>query len=345
MGQTIVCHLGFWSLEMAGRSRGFTLIELLVVIAIIAILIALLLPAVQQAREAARRTQCKNNLKQIGLALHNYLDTHGTFPVGVIMQTANVGANNWGYNAGLMPFLDQGNLSNSLTPGQVTLKQALEDPVRLALLQTPLTLMRCPSDTGPALNSYYLLSTAAPAVPSATTHATALSNYLASNGSYAIRALRGDPGQNLDWNNGLFRQTTVSLIRDVTDGTSNTVAFGERAWQVGQNGDYNAGLVWGMFGSNVLRSGTTPGQPGGYISLFVTAFGDINPPKVLYGDTTNYYKRGMSSNHAGGAQVLLCDGAVRFLSQNVDMNGRSGPVDSTLDRLFGIDDGQVIGEF
>jgi len=330
---------------MAGRARGFTLIELLVVIAIIAILIALLLPAVQQAREAARRTQCKNNLKQIGLALHNYADASQTFPLGVIMQTANVGANNWGYNPGLMPFIDQANVTNALNPERITLKQALLDPALRTLLQTPLTIFRCPSDTGPALNSYYLMSTAAPAVPSATTHETALSNYLASNGSYAIRAPFGDPGTNLDWNNGLFRETSVCRFRDMTDGTSNTVAFGERAWQVGQNGDYHAGLVWGMFGSNVLRSATTPGQPGGYISLFVTGFGDINPPKVLYGDTTNYYKRGMSSNHAGGAHILLGDGTVRFLSQNIDMNGRSGPVDSTLDRLFGVNDGQPIGEF
>src|SRR3954454_25192238 len=100
--------------------RGFTLIELLVVIAIIAILIALLLPAVQQAREAARRTQCKNNLKQIGLALHNYHDTCNSFPPGWINTWAsnpprsNFPGNSWGWNAMILPMMDQGNVYNQI---------------------------------------------------------------------------------------------------------------------------------------------------------------------------------------------------------------------------------------
>src|ERR1700744_1154446 len=95
------------------RSRGFTLIELLVVIAIIAVLIALLLPAVQQAREAARRTQCKNNLKQIGLALHNYHDVHLAFPDCSYISKPFPGPSGWGWPVMVMPFLDQGNLFNA----------------------------------------------------------------------------------------------------------------------------------------------------------------------------------------------------------------------------------------
>ncbi|MDA1165236.1 MAG: DUF1559 domain-containing protein, partial [Planctomycetota bacterium] len=97
-------------LKSTNANRGFTLIELLVVIAIIAILVALLLPAVQQAREAARRSQCKNNLKQLGLALHNYHDTHQTFPFGTIATSLNIAAtrpSNMSWMPMVLPFMDQ----------------------------------------------------------------------------------------------------------------------------------------------------------------------------------------------------------------------------------------------
>ena len=142
------------------RSRGFTLIELLVVIAIIAILIALLLPAVQQAREAARRTQCKNNMKQIGLAMHNYHDVHLCFPPGYITTTPCESATVWpACNAGelglyswgtfVLPYIDQSNLYNQLTPGTVPLQVNLTIPAVLQSLRQPLSMFLCPSDPGP----------------------------------------------------------------------------------------------------------------------------------------------------------------------------------------------------
>ena len=133
------------------RVRGFTLIELLVVIAIIAILIALLLPAVQQAREAARRTQCKNNMKQLGLALHNYHDVYGSMAPGIVVDITNpgaaptVGSNDpaWGWQALILPFIDQAPLFNTLNPGTVKLKTALVS--NRQELQAPRAAFRCSS--------------------------------------------------------------------------------------------------------------------------------------------------------------------------------------------------------
>lgn len=140
------------------RRPGFTLIELLVVIAIIAVLIALLLPAVQQAREAARRTQCRNNLKQIGIAMHDYHDLHNRFPPGEVVlggggpQSA-LQLTAWSWAVMLMPQMELGNVYNTLSPGTWSLGQALDDPARRNVLQSPLPVFMCPSDRGFPLNA------------------------------------------------------------------------------------------------------------------------------------------------------------------------------------------------
>ena len=131
------------------KGRGFTLIELLVVIAIIAVLIALLLPAVQQAREAARRTQCKNNLKQIGLALHNYHDNFSALPPGWIGVTGTVtdvyGMNGWGWGSKILPQIDQANLYNTMN-----FSVKMESPANALARVVPLAAFRCASDVAPS---------------------------------------------------------------------------------------------------------------------------------------------------------------------------------------------------
>ena len=146
------------------RLRGFTLIELLVVIAIIAILIALLLPAVQQAREAARRTQCKNNLHQIGIAIHNYHDTFRIFPPGHVTSVHYDVTDNtmWGWAVMILPYIDQSPMYNLLTPGDVTLGFALADAARLKGLQTPLEV---PAGTVLKATAWYDNSKENPANP------------------------------------------------------------------------------------------------------------------------------------------------------------------------------------
>lgn len=175
------------------RRRGFTLIELLVVIAIIAILIALLLPAVQQAREAARRSTCKNNLKQIGLALHNYHEQFGSFPPSYVNGGSEV---RWGWGALILPQMDQTPLYELL---DVTRRNGLT-PSPTNGMQTSLPMYLCPSSPGPKLNNRYQRSG----------QKQATSNYVMSESA------------------GNYNSNGTKRIRDFTDGLSNTMHIGER---------------------------------------------------------------------------------------------------------------------
>lgn len=309
------------------RKRGFTLIELLVVIAIIAILIALLLPAVQQAREAARRTQCKNNLKQLGLALHNYHDVHLTFPPGWIDQNSSAAAN-WAWGAYLLPLMDQGALFDSVDVGQGSLGNALLDSTKLNLLKTPLSMLRCPSDTAPEINSrHQALDTGG------ANHSIATSSYVGANGGgdwTAGQSLRGALGRN-----------SRVRFRDITDGSSNTIMVGERSWQYplgsGSNANCDAAMVIGIGSTgsaNLQRMALAKG-------LFV-----INS-SLDDGGGVAECARGFSSRHTGGAQFLLGDGSVRFISENIQTD--PDPADANTNYIFQnlLDkaDGNVIGEF
>jgi len=200
--------------------KGFTLIELLVVIAIIAILIALLLPAVQQAREAARRSQCKNNLKQIGLALMNYHNTHRTFCPGV--TTANVAiapavsgtSNHLSWTAQILPFFDQAPLYKKIN-FKVHFSTATGTPNNAQLASSILTAVRCPSDSGPDQDDKGGLLTG--------TLNMATSNYV---GNYGV----GMPNINASPRSvqGILGANTKVRIRDVKDGMSNVILAAER---------------------------------------------------------------------------------------------------------------------
>jgi prepilin-type N-terminal cleavage/methylation domain-containing protein len=319
------------------RQRGFTLIELLVVIAIIAILIALLLPAVQQAREAARRTQCRNNLKQFGIAMHNYHDNYKVFPPGVQPRlntpTANVWTNHcnqmsdgttplpnqdyrsWGWGTFVLPYIDQAPLFNLLAPNGCRMPNANATIGNSTPLQTGVPAFRCPSDTGPIVNNYHQA-------------------YTASN--YAISEQVGDVGTNKG-------------IRDVLDGTSNTFMIGERALRRDPQGKRQVGaIVWG-------RSNTTDA---GY--KFRVAWRPNTPhPTTDQNSATNSdggcIRHVLSSEHTGGVHVVMADGAVRFLSNNIAHNPVAEQTAScqtpaagsgfVYQNLWYISDGNTIGEF
>ncbi|MBT4866105.1 MAG: DUF1559 domain-containing protein [Planctomycetaceae bacterium] len=284
------------------RRQAFTLIELLVVIAIIAILIALLLPAVQQAREAARRSSCKNNLKQIGLALHSYHEVHSVFPSGYV--TANVAAPpntspGFAWSVMLLPFLDQSPLYGHFDFGESAI-----DHHNLEHGGEPLTAFRCPSDTGPSL-----FTTDAAADGIAVTLGT--SNY---PGMYGYGSVTMNPGGG----NGMFYRNSSVRMRDLTDGSTNTFACGERNFDLGRTTWYaaiegyktNAGMMMGMMASMTEGPATLVlghvGQPAmmGMPAMEHTA---NNTPHIV-----NY-----GSLHVGGSQFLLADGSVRFVSENV----------------------------
>ncbi len=305
-----------------GKRQGFTLIELLVVIAIIAILVALLLPAVQQAREAARRSSCKNNMKQLGLAMHNYHDTHGVFPPGLITLPSTCGHPNfvnnrlWGWGTMILPYVEQSALYDQLRPEGCNNPLAAPDTLfnGIALLQQPIASFVCPSDAGPPVNSFF-------------------GNYSKSN--YVISLQIG--GNN-----------TSVRMRDILDGTTNTFLFTERALRLSPQGNRSVGgMIWGRHNNTDAGSQLRANFP---INTPHPTTDTGNPS----GSDGNCIRHGSSSQHKGGAHFVMCDGAVRFVSENIASNpaarscspsaAHTGP-NFTYQNLYIRDDGNVIGEF
>lgn len=291
------------------RLRGFTLIELLVVIAIIAVLVALLLPAVQQAREAARRSSCKNNLKQIGLALHNYHDTHGSFPSGWIgvdtQMSPNLadveGASGASWQLMILPFMDQSPLYNQLDfSAYISQDSGLPNtPNANSVLYTAtITGFRCPSDSGPERWDIGEEGSPTTIVQSNLPNA----NYPGVFGTTEIHDCESVGLGNNCWGNGVFGHNSAYKMRDLVDGTSNTFLVGERA----------------------TRLQVPPGEPA-HLSTWVgvipegeEAFARIlggtdHPPNDPAGHLEDF-----SSFHEGGAQFVFGDGRVRFISENID---------------------------
>ncbi len=309
--------------------RGFTLIELLVVIAIIAVLIALLLPAVQQAREAARRSQCKNNLKQYGLAWHNYNDTHGQLPLG----GANWGDPQVGWHVMILPFVDQAPLYNKLNfgPGGGAAWNATVNGRQA--LYTQVGLFTCPTDTGWIsvsgnnwANGSYSGSLGAQRTPSADGNCnTFLSLAFVPSGN----ADHGNTISSGNLSGVVSRLGSKVRLADISDGTTNVVMVGEI---LPECNDHTAGW-WNYNGQNNAHASmvvpindftTCPDIPGG------------NKPTCAPKSNWNY-SWGFRSRHTGGAHFLLCDGSVRFVSQNID--------GVTYRRIGGRADGAVIGDF
>jgi prepilin-type N-terminal cleavage/methylation domain-containing protein len=340
------------------RRLAFTLIELLVVIAIIAILIALLLPAVQQAREAARRTQCKNNLKQLGLALHNYESTFSMLPPGWVASVnlfypgpatdSTTGTNvhgSWSWAALVLPYEDQAPLYNSLRVGE-EIRFALDDTVtRLPLMQTRYVAFNCPSDISPIVNDRRQV-----AGFSGTVRRISTSNYVAWNsGSYGWIPTDTAGAES---RKGMFYMNSNTRFRDATDGLSNTIMVGERMYKAFTSGtcsiNCNAAVIfaneWNNDFANSRRNPrygntNTLGMGEGHINSIFT--GDPTAP----GNNCNAIcARGAASYHVGGAQFTMGDGTVRFISENIEWVPNIA-VNSLYERLGAMGDGQPVGEF
>lgn len=295
------------------RSReGFTLIELLVVIAIIAILIGLLLPAVQKVRDAAARIQCANNLKQLGLAYHNYHDTRNQFPPSYIFAAASnpVGFNAHGWGTPLLPYVEQDNLFRNYN-----LNLPFFLPPNNQIIQQPLSVMQCPAS--PPNRLYTFDGGFAVGIPPGQmVYQASASDYAPTSGIMGSlwSILGGTPdsarGGALEPNKG----TPILTIRD---GSSNTILLAEFA---GKTDLY----VLGRLVSQNTQQGGGWGDPfsGENWISGSDGSGTISPGSCLVNCTNSQpigsTGRGLYSFHSGGVNVVLCDGSVRFLSQGAN---------------------------
>lgn len=319
------------------RHRGFTLIELLVVIAIIAVLIALLLPAVQQAREAARRVQCTNNLKQLGLAFHNYHDTHLSFPL-------NASSSLYGYSpqAQILPFIEQGNLHGLIDFNQSLLlgppQSPTVNPEARPIIDHTIAVLTCPSDGG---DIYYL---------DQNNDRWAGTNYLVNGGSgdsfnYCSRV-----------NDGLFWNGSRTRLTEITDGTSHTILTAEGLF--GDRGEDSSMLLDAQrqlkrVGGGGVCSATADAlaaraatrfegaRAGAWIrsAPYFTFLNGYYPPNSPHPDVVHHGEilTAARSQHAGGANAAFADGSVRFIPESIDLD--------IWRNLFSRNDGQVTGAF
>lgn len=321
------------------RYRGFTLIELLVVIAIIGLLVALLLPAVHSAREAARRSQCTNNLKQMGLALHEYHDALGSFPLGKSVANAEIGEvsgwGDWGAQALILPFLEQGPLYNTIN-FEWSSRRITAKAVNSTAFNVRLKVYLCPSDRGAFRNNN-------------------CNSYRGSVGTTVT--------QYFTRSTGVFGREVSYSIDDVTDGMSNTLAYSEAlvggqtrvnnnransitavtAIATGQSIDaFSVGLqktqAMLKICSDAMRDAGGPNYPNvsalggsrwGWGEMAVSLFNTIVPPNSPdhpwnscrkdcpdCGPDTSQYSNAQS-NHTGGVNALYADGSVRFVKNGI----------------------------
>ena len=331
------------------RSKGFTLIELLVVIAIIAVLIALLLPAVQQAREAARRTQCKNNLKQLGIALHNYHDVYRSFPPGYRFVAGSTTDTIGGPSISLLAFIDQANIKSQIDPTVPWFMQSSK------IASTPVPVFVCPSDIGGSQITMPQLASLG--LPVGDTFG--ISSYAYSMGyDDAVSFSPGNGAKPVTRDAGVFFPHSRTKFRDILDGSSNTIAAGEAAsgfdvchgvgctdpapgwtaghsWLIdGTNKEhfYALGLMYGGALASTVEQINKPVATDSYFHAISAPYD--NRPSWQGGP---HWATNFRSFHTGGAGFLLCDGSVRFISENIDME--------LYRNVSSMQDGEVIGEF
>lgn len=336
---------------MARNSRlAFTLVELLVVIAIIGVLVALLLPAVQAAREAARRMQCGNNLKQYGLALHNYHDVYKTFPIGGIGGWSADHYYKLSWQARVIPFIEQATIFSAVDFSKKNAADILINGQPLLTIGPPYA--RCPSDTSNHLqphgndanapltgtsdrfNGSYSGSLGSQSTPSANGACNVWQQFMEPLG--AGNSTHGDcvSKQNLSgmFCRGLWGNAVCVKIADVTDGTSNTLFVGEVLARCVSHRQWG---FWDYDGINNAHASTV-------VPINNKTTCDNRPPSQVTHpgcepDTNWNFSWGFKSDHPGGAQFCLVDGSVTFLSQTMDH--------TTYQRLGGRRDGNPVGNY
>jgi prepilin-type N-terminal cleavage/methylation domain-containing protein/prepilin-type processing-associated H-X9-DG protein len=321
-----------------GSRSGFTLVELLVVIAIIGTLVALLLPAVQGARESARRMSCTNNLHNLAIAVHNYHDSLGWYPNSHFFQLRPddvcdgssgspwTSCEQWGWGVLIFPYMEQNNLHDRLGVLSYSLHHvlagrnpALSNPAEIMnTLQMKLSIFLCPSDSNPDghINTTRHFNNGAGGLAGGlpTPIRASVSNYVCSRGTDFRQPdpLNGRPTPDT-W--GLFMETVSKRMQDVSDGTSNTIMLGERDTQICKSGNW----------IGVRNPAGTGGQ--GLYSVTASVHVRLNTPDppIAWNNALGCLQ-GFSSLHIGGANFALADGSVRFVSNNIEFKPDTGPL-------------------
>lgn len=334
------------------KRQGFTLVELLVVIAIIGVLVGLLLPAVQAAREAARRMQCSNNLKQIGLAIHNYESAHRVFPSGYVSYATRNGngpagaaidpstwdaAPGWGWAALILPYIEQGNITHSLN---------MEEPIwssgNRAWIKTSLPTYLCPSSSGPTGPFIVQNEAGGPLVRHGNPIRLGRSHYIASHGQEScwgecgasatgvvftsiytfdtkVVPIHGDASAVAD--GPFFRNSKVGFSK-ITDGTSSTIFISEHSAKLSDKGW--AGVIPGAFTHPRFRTPENGQDAAATLTLMhigpsggeldITGFPIIHPMNF-----PTFHVGQMFAEHPGGGNVLYGDGSVRFMPEVINL--------------------------
>ena len=302
---------------ICGRT-GFTLIELLVVIAIIGVLVGLLLPAVQQAREAARRSTCQNNLKQLSLAIHNYADANKALPPGWVHETSSSGGTSnyvanpsWGYF--ILPYTEENALADSIGVGVTSTNfadriQSNTNGARTAINAAELATHHCPSDPEDRRNisgQLYLRGNTG-----AQCKNQVRSSYVGNNGFTSLQSVTGSSFKGALGNGGLGESVQLKF-KDFTDGTSKTVLLGERSRRLD-----NGSTSMDCFGANPLGAAGVLGSGNRWehqrsANVLFSGYGGINPL------TVEQCKTGLASQHQGGCNISMVDGSTRFQSDDV----------------------------
>ncbi|EAQ79959.1 DUF1559 domain-containing protein [Blastopirellula marina] len=301
----------------SARRNGFTLVELLVVIAIIGVLIALLLPAVQQAREAARRMSCSNNIKQVGLGMHNYHATYGTLPCGFLTEASITVHKRLCWFQVILPYIEQQPLYDLYFANQTD--QVHSIPESTGIQQVVVKDLICPSEAN------------ADARGGNAKNFSFQGNYIGCTGDDQMH--RSNP---LD---GVFYPNSGTGFRDLIDGSSNTMLMSEGvkrpgnaiAW--GEIGGYWGGALWGAYGYTTLESPNTTVSDRNY-SCKTT---DFAKAPCIATSTSNALQNFARSYHPGGVMVGMSDGSTRFVPDTINLQ--------TWKNLSTRAGGEVIGEY